>query len=157
LTRITLHSPFAPVDLATRLKDVLGTQRKAGVTGNGTEQDMLLYVYRPNFQNSFQTGLKAKMMPDGAGTRIEGKIGPPGSARGFMWVWFGFLGLFVIGGGAAMTAAGAPLGVNAMFFAIPLGMMAFGYGLWKLGTWNDDKDRAAILQFLADHVQARQV
>jgi hypothetical protein len=156
---ITLHSPLAPVALATRLRDVLGdssARPAAGVTGRGSEQDMRLWVYRPNLQNSFQTGLKATLDAEGGGTRITGTLGPPASAKLFMVVWFGFLGIFVVAGGVAMLAAGASPLASAPFVGFPLGMMAFGGGLWKLGTWNDRKDRAAILHFLADTVQARE-
>jgi len=156
--KIVLYSPLPPVALATRLKEVLGggKGRKAGVTGHGTEEDMLLYVYRPNFQNSFQTGLKATMAADGDGTRIEGRIGPPGSAVFFMWIWCGFLLFFIAFGAIGMIMSGASLMANALFFVIPAGMLLFGWGLWRLGTWNDSKDRDAILKFLADTVQARE-
>ncbi len=157
--RITLRSPLSPVALANKLKDALGGEKatpKAGVCGHGTDQDMMLFVYRPNFQNSFATSLTATMDADESGTRIDGKIGSPGSARVFMWIWFGFLAFFIIAGGSAMIASGQSPVANAPFFLIPLGMMAFGWGLWRLGTWNDAKDSAAILKFLADTVRARE-
>lgn len=42
------------------------------------------------------------------------------------------------------------------FLLIPIGMMAFGWLPWRLGTRNDARDRRAILTFLADAVQARE-
>ena len=157
--KIVLRSPLPPVPLATKLRQVLGDsddRPTAGVTGQGSDQDMTLYVYRPNFQNSFQTGLKATMDADGGGTRIDGRIGPPASATFFMIFWFGFLGLFVFGAGAAMIAHGQSPLTNPTLFMIPLGMMVFGWGLIALGTWNDKKDQDAILKFLADTVQAQE-
>lgn len=160
MARIVLQSPLAPDAIATKLKDVLGdrtTKPAKGVTGQGSEQDMTLFYFRPNIQNSFQTSLTATMEPAGGGTRIEGKIGTPASARLFMGCWFGFLTLFLGLAGGSMIASGAPLGEMLPFLAIPLGMMAFGGLLWRLGTWTAKKDEAAILAFLATTVAARVV
>ncbi len=157
--KITLRSPLSPVALANKLKDALGGEKaapRAGVCGHGTDQDMMLFIYRPNFQNSFATNLIATMDADGSGTRIEGRIGPPGSARVFMWIWFGFLTFFIAAVGGTMIASGHSPAADALLFVIPLGMMVFGWGLWRLGTWNDAKDSAAILKFLADTVQAKE-
>ena len=158
--RITLTSPLAPEAIARKLKDVLG-DRKAkpvkGVTGAGSELTMTLFYFRPNIQNSFQTSLTATMEPIGGGTRIEGKIGTPTSARIFMGCWFGFLTVFLGLAGGGTIASGAPLEDIVPFVTIPLGMMVFGGVLWRLGTWTAKKDEAAILAFLATTVAARRV
>jgi hypothetical protein len=156
--RITLTSPLAPEAIARKLKDVLG-DRKAkpvkGVTGAGSEQTMTLFYFRPNIQNSFQTSFTATMEPIGGGTRIEGKIGTPTSARIFMGCWFGFLIVFIGLAGGGTIASGAPIADVLPFVGIPLAMMAFGALLWRLGTWTSKKDEAAILAFLATTVAAR--
>ena len=158
MARIVLQSPLGPSAIATTLKDVLGDRSATpakGVTGQGSEQDMTLFYFRPNIQNSFQTSLTATMEPVGGGTRIEGKIGTPASARIFMGGWFGFLTVFLALAGGGTIAAGAPLGDVLPLVAIPLAMMAFGALLWRLGTWTSKKDEAAILAFLATTVAAR--
>jgi hypothetical protein len=155
--RITLRSPLSPVALANKLKGALGGETatpRAGVCGHGTDQDMMLFVYRPNFQNSFATNLTATMDADGAGTMITGKIGTPASGIVFMWVWFGFLGLFMIAALIGLSASGSLSGMWPMV-AIPVGMMGFGWLLWTVGTWSDKADQAAILKFLFDTAQAR--
>jgi hypothetical protein len=160
MARIVLHSPLSPAAIATKLKEVLGDRKATpvkGVTGRGSDQTMTLFYFRPNIQNSFQTSLTATMEPAGAGTRIDGKIGTPTSARLFMGCWFGFLTLFLGLAGGGMIASGAPLGEMLPFVAIPLGMMAFGGLLWRLGTWTAKKDEAAILAFLATTAAARVV
>jgi len=158
--RIVLTSPLAPDAIATKLQTVLGGRTAKpvkGVTGNGSEQTMTLFYYRPNVQNSFQTTLVATMEPADGGTRIEGKIGMPAGAVGFMGCWFGFLAVFIGLAVTAMVAAAAPIGAILPFVAIPLGMMGFGVMLVWLGTWTSKKDRAAILEFLANTVEARPV
>jgi hypothetical protein len=156
--KITLRSPLSPVALANKLKGALGGEKatpKAGVCGHGTDQDMMLFVYRPNFQNSFATNLTATMDADGTGTAITGKIGTPASGIVFMWVWFGFLGFFIVASLIGLGTSGSLSGMWPMV-AIPVGMMGFGWLLWTVGTWSDKADQAAILKFLADTVQARE-
>jgi hypothetical protein len=156
--RITLHSPLAPVALATRLKEAFGGEHarlKAGVTGRGTDRTMMLTVYRPNIRNSFQTNLTATMAADGSGTTITGRIGTPTSGIVFMVFWFGFLGLFLIVSLVGLLTSG-DAGEMWPMVAVPLGMMGFGWLLWTLGTWTDQADQAAILTFLSDTVQARE-
>jgi hypothetical protein len=155
--KIILHSPLSPVALANTLKNALGGEDaapRAGVCGHGTDQDMMLFVFRPNFKNSFATALTATMEAAGSGTTITGTIGVPASGIVFMWVWNGFLGLFVIAALSAMIAAG-DAAQNWPMALFPLGMLGFGWLLWTVGTWSDKADQAAILKFLADTAQAR--
>lgn len=155
--RIVLHSPLDPVALATKLRGVLGDEKakpKAGVTGHGSEQDMMLFVYRPNVQTNVNVRLTATMQPDGTGTRIEGKIGPASNVTCFMIFWFGFLSIFLVI--AAFSAVkGAPFEFWSIFGGIPLAMMVFGALLFRVGRGPKGKDEKAILDFLAHTVQAR--
>ena len=156
--RITLHSPLDPVALAKKLRDVLGGEKakpKAGVSGHGSEQDMMLFVYRPSIQTNMNVRLTATMQPDGTGTRIEGRIGPARSVTFFMIFWFGFLSIFLIAAGFA-AAGGAPFEFWGMFGGIPLAMMVFGAVLFRVGRGPKGKDEAAILEFLVRTVQARE-
>lgn len=155
--KIILHSPLDPVTLAKKLRDVLGgedAKPKAGVTGHGSEQEMMLFVYRPNIQTNMNVRLTATMQPDGTGTRIEGRIGPAGSVTCFMVFWFGFLSIFLVAAGFA-ASGGAPFEFWGMFGGIPLAMMVFGGVLFRVGRGPKGKDEAKILQFLARTVQAR--
>jgi hypothetical protein len=155
--RIVLTSPLAPDAIAKKLKKVLGGRTAKpvkGVTGNGSEQSMTLFYYRPNVQNGFQTTLVATMEPADGGTRIEGKIGPPTGVFGFMGCWFGFLAIFIGMAVTGMVASAAPFEAILPFVAIPLGMMGFGAMLFRLGTWTSKKDKAAILEFLATTIEA---
>lgn len=156
--RIVLHSPLDPVALATKLRDVLGDEKakpKAGVTGHGSEQDMMLFVYRPNIRTNMNVRLVATMQPDDTGTRIEGKIGPASYVTCFMVFWFGFLSIFLVIAGFS-AANGAPFEFWGIFGGIPLAMMAFGALLFRLGRGPKGKDEEAILDFLARTVQARE-
>lgn len=155
---IVLHSPLDPVTLATKLRNVLGgtgAKPKAGVTGHGSEQDMMLFVYRTNVQTNMNVRLVATMQPDGTGTRIEGKIGPASNVTCFMIMWFGFLSIFLVAAGFA-AAGGAPFEFWGMFGGIPLAMMVFGAVLFRVGRGPKGKDEGLILDFLARTVQARE-
>lgn len=159
--RIVLHSPLAPVALATELRDVLGDRKKPpsgkGVTGQGSDSEMMLFFYRPNIQNSFATRLVATMTPESGGTRIEGKIGAAGLTTVFMGCWFGFLLIFAGIAAVGMIATHTVVKELAVFVAIPGTMAALGGLMWWLGTHNGAADRAAILDFLAQTVDARSV
>lgn len=155
---ITLHAPLTPVALATKLRDTLGgtdAAPKAGVCGHGSEDDMMLFVYRPNVRDSFAVNLTATMTAAGGGTTISGKIGTPASGAVFLWVWFGFLTVFF-----ALSLFGLMLsgGVGDKWPVLlgPLGMMALGGLIWRFGTWNAKTDEAAILAFLSDTVEAKE-
>lgn len=159
---IVLQSPLTPVALATRLRDVLGGRQdraKAGVSGSGNEQEMRLFVYRPNIENSFAVSLTGEISAHGAGARITGKIGMPNSALIFMVGWFGFL--FAVLGIASFVAMTTGIGGDPsdtwFVFAILIGMILFGVLLYKIGSWTAVKDTAAILEFLATTVDARPV
>jgi hypothetical protein len=156
--RIVLHSPLDPVTLAKKLRDVLGgtdAKPKAGVTGHGSEQDMMLFVYRRSFRSNRNITLTATMEPDGTGTRIKGKIGASSGITCFMIAWFGFLSIFVVFAGIA-AAQGAPFEFWGAFGGIPLAMMVLPALLFRMGTGIVAKDETTILQFLAKTVQARE-
>jgi hypothetical protein len=156
--KIARHSPLDPVTLAKKLRDVLGGEEakpKAGVTGHGSEQDMMLFVYRTSVRTNMNVRLVATMQPDGSGTRIEGKIGPASNVTCFMIFWFGFLSIFLVIA-AYSAASGAPFEFWGIFGGIPLSMMAFGALLFRVGRGPKGKDEKAILEFLARTVQARE-
>lgn len=156
--KIVLHSPLDPLALATKLRVVLGDEKakpKAGVTGHGSEQDMMLFVYRPNIRTNMNVRLTATMQPDGSGTRIEGTIGQASNVACFMVFWFGFLSIFLVVAGIS-AINGAPVEFWGPFGGIPLTMMAFGAVLVRVGRGPKGKDEAAILEFLARTVQAHE-
>lgn len=159
--RIILRSPLAPDVLARKLKAVLGGRgremKAVGVTGQGTDRDMMLFYFRPDVRNAFPRSLIATVEPDGDGSRIAGRIGAPPSAAVFLGCWFGILTLFLALAGRWMIESGTPLGDGWRLIAIPLALMAFGGWLYRRSTATAKEDEAAILAFLADTVSARRV
>ena len=159
MAHVVLRSPLAPVPLAEALKTAVGDTLDADtpkrVTGNGTEQTMLLWVHRPRIRNDFKTVFDARMSSDGTGTRIAGELGPARRVRLFMGCWLGFVGLFLIGALGIALFARPPLEFILPFAGIPALMFAFGIGLYKIGGIAGRRDADAILAFLADTVDAR--
>lgn len=157
--RVVLHSPLDPVALATRLRDTLGGRKarpKKGVTGQGDEATMMLFVYR-GYGGASGTRFNAVMDPDdGGGTRIEGRFGLARGMECGLILWCGFLSIFLFTG-IAICANGGAWEVGVPFVAISSIMMAVPIGLWWFGTRYSATDEAAIRQFLADTVQAREV
>ena len=155
MARIVLQSPLDPVALATKMRDVLGdrdAKPKPGVTGQGSEQDMTLYVYRSG--SSAMTKFDATMDAAGSGTRIEGKFGIGRGLVLALAMWCGFLAMF-LAIGLSVVAGGGPLGVGIPFILIPSAMIAIPFLLFWSGTRTNQQDQAAILAFLAETVEAR--
>jgi hypothetical protein len=158
--KIVLGSPLTPVALAKKLKTALGgrdREVKAGVTGQGTDRDMMLFYLRPNVRNAFPRALTATIEPDGDGSRIAGKIGAPPSAAVFLGCWFGVLTLFLALAAHWMIESGTPFGDGWRLIAIPLALIAFGGWLYRRSANTAKEDEAAIFAFLADTVSARPV
>jgi hypothetical protein len=153
---IVLHSPLDPATVATRLREVLGDRDdkpKKGVTGQGNEQEMMLFVYRSSSPPA-GTKFTATMDPDEGGTRIEGRCGVARGMECGLIVWIGFLSIFLCTGIAIVTGGGA-WEVGVPFIAISSLMMAIPLALWWFGTRSSKADEASILAFLAETVQAR--
>jgi hypothetical protein len=156
---IALTSPLDPMTIATKLKHVLGDGSTApvrGVTGNGSEQSMRLFYFRPNIQNSFQATLAATIEPEGSGALIEGEIGTPRSVLVFMRWWFGGLAAFVIMVAGGIIASRAAFGDRLFLVAVPVAMMVFGALLYRVATSTAKTDEAAILAFLETTIAARE-
>lgn len=156
---VVLHSPLDPVALATRLRDTLGGRKakpKKGVTGQGDDQTMMLFVYR-GYGGAGSTKFKAVMDPDDAGgTRIEGRFRLERGMECGLILWGGFLSIFLFTG-IAICLNGGAWEVGIPFIAISSIMMAVPIGLWWFGVRYSAEDEAAIRQFLADTVQAREI
>ena len=155
---IALTSPLDPMAIATKLKHVLGdgsTAPDRGVTGNGSEQSMRLFYFRPNIQNSFQATLTATIEAEGSGARIEGEIGTPRSLVVFMWWWFGGLAALIIMVAGGVIASRAAFGDRLFLVAVPVAMIVVGALLYGVGTRTAKTDEAAILAFLETTIAAR--
>ena len=156
--RITLRSPLDPIALATRLKSIVPAtvdrDTPAGVIGRGSEQDMRLWYYRPNFRNDLQTTLTATIDADGSGSRITGRLGAPTGAKIFLVLWTGIVSVFLVIG-LALLVSGAPWQAGAGFSGAALFMLAIGGLIGWVGLRHDRADAAAILDFLARTVDAR--
>ena len=155
---IALTSPLDPVAIATKLKDVLGDGSTApvrGVTGNGSEQSMRLFYFRPNIQNSFQATLAATIEPEGSGALIEGEIGTPHSLVVFLCWWFGGLAAMVILVAGGIIASHAAFGDRLFLVVVPVVMMVVGALLYGVATRTAKTDETAILAFLEATIAAR--
>lgn len=153
---IILHSPLDPVAIAKRLRDVLGARKgkpKKGVTGQGNEYEMSLFVYRYKAAPTL-TKFDAVMEPEGTGTRIDGRCRVSRTMECGLTVWIGFLSIFLFTGIAIVRGGGAGE-VGWPFIGISSVLMIVPVCLWWFGSRYSAKDEAEILAFLAETVQAR--
>lgn len=161
MARIDLISPHSPVAAAQRLKaavgDTLTPDTPRCVTGNGTEDHMMLWVHRPRHRNDFKTVLTATMEPFAGGSRIAGRIGPPITAIAFMGCWFSFVSIFLSFGlfGAFVAASGSERWIALPFIGIPALMLAMGAGMVWIGRRHGRADQDEILAFLSRTLATR--
>ena len=161
MSRIRLHSPLAPVALATRLKEVvpdtIGPDTQAQVIGRGSEQSMALWYYRPRVANSFRLTLVATIAADRDGSVVAGRIGMARGVVVFMACWMAFVVLFGLTFGGLVVGLHAPRAMVAGFVGIPLAMSAIGVAMIAWARRIARQDRAAMLDFLARTIDARMI
>ena len=156
MPRVILHSPLDPVALATKLRDVLGgrdAKMKPGVTGQGSDQEMTLFVFRRAGEGNFVRFI-ATMEPDGTGTLIRGRFGVVRGLECGLILWVFILSIFVVTGTAIMIGGGDFV-FGLVFAGVPGAMILVPLSLWWFGTRGRSGDREQILAFLAETVQAR--
>jgi hypothetical protein len=102
--------------------------------------------------SSVLTGTLFRSSSDGQ-TMLQGEFRVPMFIRGFMTLWFGFLGIW--------SAVGIPAGIimlltgqwqGILFVAVPLLMFGFGVGFVKIGGGLSGKDRRLVAEKIADAV-----
>ena len=160
--KISLWSPLAPIPLARRLEQEMDREwtqaekNKGRVFGQGTEHNMNLRVVRWEQRNSFAAQLKARMTPERGGTLIKGRNGTPRGAGCFMAVWLGGVATFFLMSSFTWPSDDVPLPFKLMFSGIPALMFLFGLGMLFFGRKGTPDDERRILEFLADHAEARE-
>ncbi|MCA1748705.1 MAG: hypothetical protein ABR601_01475 [Parasphingopyxis sp.] len=156
-TRVTLRSPYDPQSCVKRIEAhaELSIGKPAGVVGRIQDGRLLLRMRRPAM-NSFAPVLSAKMKPDRGGTIIDGRIGMPRSATGFMVFWFGFLAVFMLfAWGLFSIGADGGFWFALPFYAVPIFMAVMGAWMIVAGRRMGRGDRAALLAFLEEAIDAR--
>ncbi len=160
--KIRLWSPLAPVPLARILEAEMDREwsqaekNRGRVFGQGTEQQMSLRVVHWSQRNSFAAQLRATMVPERGGTLIAGRIGTPSGTGCFMAIWLGGVAAFFLMSTFIWPSSDVPLTFKLMFSGIPAVMFLFGLGILFFGRKSTPDDERRILDFLAQHVQARE-
>jgi len=102
---------------------------------------------RRYYKNSFAPFFFGALVPQGAGTRIEGHFGMDPFVKVFLAFW---LGAVFLGAVAALTARfsqGIPSGDLAAI-VIPFAMILFGLALPRFGQWLGRSEKKDLLEFL---------
>ena len=170
--RIELYSPLPPAECVSRLTSAcdadsslrtpleafLGSCGFKPVLGRVTDTSLRLRK-RIDYRNSFQTRLTAAIRPEGAGTVISGSFSMHPFVRVFTIIWFA--GVILIGGSMFAVALGSFISHashrpdNAWLgLAGPPLMLAFGYGLFRLGRYLARREASFITDFLIQVLNA---
>ncbi len=159
--RADLSSPLSPEQCIQRLRDacdgpsaLFGSREVIGRLGRDSFRGHIRIGYR----NSFQTYVTAKFLPDGAQTRIRCRFGLHPLVIVFMAIWFGVV---LTASGSIFVVAVVHLiqhtAVGLAGIAVPLLMLAFGYGLVRVGRWIARDEQELLTEFLCTTLHARRV
>ncbi|WP_170153926.1 hypothetical protein [Actinoplanes italicus] len=114
------------------------------ILGRADDRGIRICAARPHMSNDFRTHLYARFVPDGSGSRLEGRLGWRPSVRlltatlsgGLAFLWFAILGF----AGRSLTTGGpvrqslAALLVVAVVLAVLVGITAGGERLARAET-----------------------
>ncbi len=158
---IRLVSPLDPIALANSLKKEMSggwsdrEKRQGRVMGWGTESEMRLHVahkggWIPRIE------LRADMQAHDGGTLITGRFGKVWRLGYARWSILVLLGYFLFTGALMQSSEDAPVWVRAAVIAVPA-MLIFLVIFWRRGGKFDlHEEGTRILDFLREHVQARE-
>lgn len=152
------HSRLPPVALAEKMLKLIGEGKKArsadGVIGNGSEQEMTLFVRRR--KNSPAIEYKADLEAEGSGTRIDGKFKSAGGLGFFKIIFLG-IGTIFMAVGLGGLASGAPLLISLPFIGIPLFQWVILFTILRTMKKNGAEERKKILAFMHKHLELEEV
>jgi hypothetical protein len=114
--------------------------------------DRIVIFRRRRFvRNSFRTFAFVTTHPGGRGTRIDVTLRSAYIVAGFMTFWLGFATLFNVP--ILMGAIGGGGQVGDLLFTVPFPL--FGFGLIAFGRWETRPDGPALLDFIRQTTDAR--
>lgn len=148
------HSRLPPIALAEKMLALIGEGKKArsvkGVIGNGSEQEMTLFVRRK--KNSSAIEFKADLEADGSGTRINGKFKSAGGL-GFLKFMFLGIGTIFMAVGFGALASGAPVLLCSIFIGVPLFQWVILFSMLRAMKKNQAEERKKIFAFIHKHLE----
>lgn len=148
------HSSLPPVALAEKMLTLIGEGKKAraadGVIGNGSEQEMTLFVRRR--KNSPAIEYKADLEAEGSGTRIDGKFKSAGGLGLFKIIFLGIGAIFMAVGLGGLVS-GAPLLICLPFIGVPLFQWMILFTILRTMRKNGAEERKKILAFMHKHLE----
>jgi hypothetical protein len=106
---------------------------------------------RRYYRNDFHPYLYAQFEPTSFGTKLTGCFAMNQFTRGFMLLWFGFVGFGGIVAAISITgkvAAGQSPKSELLYLLHPIGMLVFGCLLVVIGGWFSRKEKQQIAEWL---------
>jgi hypothetical protein len=159
VSAIELETPLSPDECEARLRAVVGADLFVSwfstrpVVGWVSGRSVRLRK-RIGYRNSFQTFLTGTLYGQAGGTVFRGQAGTHPLVRGFLAVWFG--GVILIGSALMVAAVAGRLtrGSPLLGVAIPPLLLAFGFGVFRLGRWLARGEERFLVAFLAETIGA---
>ena len=147
MAKVDLYSPLAPEECVDRLRAVVSNP-DSEVAGR-VEHDRLWLRNQIFMPNSFQTFLRAKLIPEGGGTRLRGSVGMSPFVTWSMAFWFVVLGI--------VSVLSVVNGVVFPLRVIPIVMILFSaFVAWFGRLMSRGQDRF-LLEFVTAAIEAKPV
>lgn len=159
---IRLATRLQPDDVAERLSAAIDGPfvpfGKRPVIGTASDRGAVLRK-RLRGRNSFQSVLRARLLPDAGGTILECRLGMHPAVVVFTLFWLGAVvliggSIFVAGIADVMGSARSEIPV-AIALLGPPAMLAFGLVLFAVGRGMARGEDAFLTQFLIQTLEAR--
>lgn len=147
MSRVDLFSPLAPEECVDRLR--AGLLSPSSDVDGRVEYEWIRLGKRIFYRNSFQTFLRAKLLPYGTGTRLSGSLGLHPLVKGFVVFGLIFVTLVAVLGLVNGASPFVLLGVPAF---VMFNLLMIGVG--RLLVRGDDR---RLMEFVTSAVQAEPV
>jgi hypothetical protein len=156
-----LASPLPPGACLARL--AAAADRPWSSSGGGSvvgrvSGDRFIGRRRISYRNSFQPRVVAHLQAQGGGTLVHCRFGTHPAVVVFTVAWVGIVSTVAVGPLAYLAGTvfrGQPLDADWAVDLIPAGMAVFGIALFLAGRLIGRGDRAVLLAFLRETLDAR--
>lgn len=153
-----LRSPLAVRTVAKRINEAASSPLwpfTAGVAGGVWSGHIRLRYRSSIFEYNAKPVLSGRLEDAPSGSSLELRYRAPIWVYGFYVIWYFFLALVAAALLANGWAPGVPGGDKAMAIAIFLMLLVAPVGLHAVGTRRSEEELADLLDFLAEHAEAK--
>ena len=158
--KFELNLRLSPNDALKRIVEASDEERRgfslSGHKGSNSflhkfDGNTVMIQKRRYYRNDFHPYLYAQVEPTAFGSKLTGRFAMNQWTRGFMLLWFGFVGFAGIALAITITrkvATGLSAKSELLYLLHPIAMLVFGFLLVVIAGWFSRKEKQQIAQWL---------